>query len=193
MTATTDMLLWGVLGYGVFPTWLLAGVADYLCHVRSDIAHTSGVHESALHLLQTAEIGIPMLALLFLRVDALTLSLMVAGVAAHSWTAWRDVSFAARLRHIGPFEQYVHAFLIVLPLLALAIVLVLHWPVLQALAHPASADWSLQWRPPRVDGGVVVAILAAATILGVLPGLAEFVHAVRVRSGSIDPGSGVQQ
>jgi hypothetical protein len=61
---SVDMLLWGLLGYVVFPLWLLSGVADYLCHARSDIAHTSGTHESMLHLLQTAEIGLPVLVFL---------------------------------------------------------------------------------------------------------------------------------
>ena len=183
------MLLWGLLGYVVFPLWLLSGMADYLCHARTDIAHTSGAHESALHLLQTVEIGIPMLALLFLRVDALTLSLMIAGVAAHTHTSWRDVRYAARLRHVSPFEQYVHAFLIVLPLLALAIVLILHWPALLAMTDPASADWALQLRQPMFDAGVITAILAAATIFGVLPGVAEFVHTLRAARR----GSAVQQ
>jgi hypothetical protein len=185
MSDSPDALLWGLLGYLVLPLWLLAGVSDYLCHLRSDIARTSGTHESALHLLQTVEIGIPMLALLFLRIDALTLSLMIAGVAAHTHTSWRDVRYAAPLRYISPFEQYVHAFLIVLPLLALAIVLILHWPALLAMTDPTGADWSLQLRQPMFDAGVITAILAAATIFGVLPGIAEFVHALRAaRRGS---------
>ena len=74
-----DMLLWGLLGYVVFPLWLLSGTADYLCHARTDIAHTSGTYESALHLLQTAEIGLPVLVFLFLSTNALTLALMTAG------------------------------------------------------------------------------------------------------------------
>lgn len=189
MGDSSDTLLWGLLGYLVLPLWLLAGASDYLCHARSDIARTSGTHESVLHLLQTAEIGIPMLALLFLRVDALTLSLMIAGVAAHTHTSWRDVRYAASLRHISPFEQFVHAFLIVLPLLALAIVLILHWPALRAMADPASADWSLQLRQPMFDAGLITAILAAATIFGVLPGVAEFVHTLRTARR----GSGAQQ
>jgi len=73
---TIATLLWWLLGGVVFPTWLLCGFADYACHARTDITHTSGVHESALHLLQTAEIGVPMLAFLFLEVNASVLLLM---------------------------------------------------------------------------------------------------------------------
>ena len=177
---SADALLWALLGDVVFPLWLLSGLCDYLCHARTDLADTSGVRESFLHLLQTAEIGLPVLALLLLRVDALSLSLMIAGVAAHTHTAWRDVRYAAQMRHISPFEQYVHAFLIVLPLLALAVVVILHWPVLQTMAHPASADWSLRLRRPMFDGGVIGAVLAAALLFGVLPAIAEFMYALRV-------------
>ena len=137
---SVDMLLWGLLGYVVFPLWLLSGTADYLCHARTDIAHTSGTHESALHLLQTAEIGLPVLVFLFLTTNALTLALMTAGVVAHTATSWRDVTFAARLRHISPFEQYVHSFLNVLPWIALALVAILHWPIVVALLDPVIAS-----------------------------------------------------
>lgn len=40
-------LLWGVL-----PLWLAAGVADWWCHRRSDLAHTAGVPEALLLLHQ---------------------------------------------------------------------------------------------------------------------------------------------
>ena len=181
MAAVSEPLLWGLLGYVVFPLWLLAGLADYLCHSRTDLAHTSGVHESVLHLLQTAEIAVPALVLLFLDVTAATLALMVAGVAAHVFTSWRDLHYAARLRYIPPFEQYVHAFLIVLPLVALAIVAILHWPEVVAMADPAIAsDWSLRWRQPAFRIDRIIAVLAAALVFGVLPGLSEFINALMV-------------
>jgi Ca2+/H+ antiporter len=53
------------------------------------------------------------------------------------------------------------------------------------MTDPTGADWSLQLRQPMFDAGVITAILAAATIFGVLPGIAEFVHALRAaRRGS---------
>lgn len=177
-----DALLWGLLGYAVLPVWLLAGLADYLIHARTRLSQTSGVRESALHLLQTAEIGAPMLALLFLEVTALTLAVMVFGAVAHTVTAYRDIRYAAPLRHISAFEQFVHAFLIMLPLAALAIVIVLHWAAFTALLAMGDASrdaWTLRWREPPFDIGVIAAVLGASLVLAVLPGLFEFINAWR--------------
>ena len=179
---TIATLLWWLLGGVVFPAWLLSGFADYACHARTDIAHTSGVHESALHLLQTAEIGVPMLAFLFLEVNASVLLLMFAGVLLHTFSSWRDVRYAATLRVIPPFEQYVHSFLNVLPWMALALVAVLHWPVVVGLFDPSIASrWSLQLREPAFDGAIVAAILVACALLGVVPGLLEFIRTLAAR------------
>ena len=187
---SVDILLWGLLGYVVFPLWLLSGLADYLCHARTDIAHTSGTHESALHLLQTAEIGLPVLVFLFLSTNALTLTVMTAGVVAHTATSWRDVKFASRLRHISPGEQYVHSFLNVLPWIALALVAVLHWPVVVAMFGPAFAsDWTPHWRRPAFDGGLLAAVLAGSLLIGALPGVLEFLHALAVARRDQAPGS----
>ena len=40
-----EALLGTLLGWVVLPLWLASGVADYLCHARTDLARTSGVHE----------------------------------------------------------------------------------------------------------------------------------------------------
>lgn len=181
MSVSADPLLWGLLGYVVFPLWLLSGLADYLCHARTDIAHTSGTHESALHLLQTAEIGLPVLVFLFLSTNALVLALMTTGVVAHTATSWRDVKFAAQLRHISPGEQYVHSFLIVLPWVALALVAILHWPVVVAMFDPAIAsEWKPHWRQPPFDGGLLSVVLASSLLFGALPGGLEFMHTLAV-------------
>jgi hypothetical protein len=181
MSVSADPLLWGLLGYVVFPLWLLSGLADYLCHARTDIAHTSGTHESALHLLQTAEIGLPVLVFLFLSTNALVLALVTTGVVAHTATSWRDVKYAAQLRHISPGEQYVHGFLIVLPWVALALVAVLHWPVAVAMFDPAIAsEWKPHWRQPPFDGGLLSVVLASSLLFGALPGGLEFMHTLAV-------------
>jgi hypothetical protein len=181
MSGSTEVLLWGLLGCVVFPLWLLSGMADYLCHARTDIAHTSGAHESALHLVQTAEIGLPVLVFLFLSTNALALALMAAGVVAHTATSWRDVKFAASLRYISPGEQYVHSFLNVLPWIALALVAILHWPVVVAMFDPAIAsDWVPRWRQPAFAGAIVFAVLASSLLLGALPGVLEFMHVLAV-------------
>ena len=192
MTASAGPLLWGLLGYVVFPLWLLSGLADYLCHARTDIAHTSGSRESALHLLQTVEIGLPVLAFLFLSTNALALALMAAGVVAHTATSWRDVAYAAQLRHISPGEQYVHSFLNVLPWVALALVAILHWPVVVAMFDPATAsEWEPHWRQPPFDGGILFAVLASSLLFGALPGVLEFMHTLAVaRRGDVPSREG---
>jgi hypothetical protein len=106
---------------------------------------------------------------------------MMAGVVAHTATSWRDVKFAVQLRHISPGEQYVHSFLNVLPWVALALVAILHWPVVVAMFDPAIAsDWKPHWRQPPFDGGIVFAVLASSLLFGALPGVLEFMHALAV-------------
>lgn len=183
--AGTDTLLWWLLGAVVLPAWLVSGAADYAWHARTDIAHTSGPHESALHLLQLAEIAVPMLAFLFLVVDALTLAVMVAGVASHSITAWRDLRYASHRREITPGEQVAHSFLVTMPLVALALVVVLHWPVVAALFDPqVRSDWGLHLRRPMFPLPVLAAVLTASALLGVLPGGWEYLRTRAAQSSS---------
>lgn len=183
--ASTDTLLWWLLGAALFPLWLLSGVADYLCHARTDLAHTSGRHEAALHLLQLAEIGAPLLAFLFLEVDALVLTLLLVGVVAHTLSAWRDLRYTAHRREITPAEQFVHGPLLMLPWVALALIAILHWPVLHALADPAIAsDWRPHLRRPMFPAPIVAGVLAAAGALALLPGLWEFARAMAAQASS---------
>lgn len=187
----TSSLLWALLAYGLLPLWLICGVADYVCHRRTGIECTSGVRESLLHLLQTAEIAVPMLALLFLEINALVLGLIVAGAFAHTWTAYRDIRYAAALRRIPPVEQFIHAFLIMLPLMACALLVVLHWPQAQAWWHPSQTDaWTLAWKRPMRPWGELLTILALAFAFGVVPGLLEIRSILRYRkaAASARPG-----
>ena len=179
-----ESLLWHLLGYGVLPLWLACGLADYICHQATDIPHTSGLHESLLHLLQTVQIGVPMLVLLFCQVNALTFAVMVLGVVAHTVTAYLDVHYAMRLRHIPTIEQLVHGFLFVLPLVALALVAVLHWPQVAILLDPigtARESWMLQLRRPPFEAGVIAAVLGASLLFGILPGLFELASTLWAR------------
>ena len=176
-------LLWWLLGAVVLPFWLLSGLADYICHARTDIAHTSGAHESLLHLMQTVEIGVPLLVFLFCSVDALVLVLMSAGTAAHTASSWRDLRYADGLRRITPFEQYVHSFLNVLPWIALALVFVLHWPVVVGLFDPTlDSNWTLQLRRPSFDIAILVAVLAASAVFAIIPGLLELATTLKARA-----------
>lgn len=180
--AIPQYALWMLLGAVVLPLWLAAGLCDYTAHARTRIEETSGVHESVLHLLQTAQIGVPLLAVVLLEVNAGVLSLATAGVAAHSVTAYRDLRYTAPRRHVSVFEQYVHGFLIVLPLVALALVVLLHWPAVAALWR-GDARWEVYWKQPSLDARIVTGVLLACLLLGVLPGVYEFVRTWRFQRG----------
>lgn len=178
--AILEHQLWMLLGAGVLPLWLLAGLGDYITHARTRIAETSGVHESFLHLLQTAEIGVPLLGVLLLEVNALVLVLAVAGVVVHSITAYVDVRYALPRRHVGAFEQFMHAFLIVLPFVALALVVVLHWTQFASLWR-GDASWTLEWKQRPWSVGVIASVLLGSLCLGVLPGIHEFIRTWQAR------------
>src|SRR4051794_16430196 len=69
LATAMDTFVWSLLGYVVYPAWLLVGVLDYAMHQRTHIATTSGVPESALHVAQAAQIGLPVLIVLFFAID----------------------------------------------------------------------------------------------------------------------------
>ncbi|MGI9246146.1 MAG: diguanylate cyclase [Steroidobacteraceae bacterium] len=172
-----DHLLWSLLGCVMFPVWLAAGLLDYWLHQRTRIAATAGLPESRLHLAQTAQVGVPVLIVLFLELNGLALLLVVAGAAAHTVTAYWDIRYASRHREILPLEQMTHAFLIALPVFATALLLVLHWSGSSAPDAPSVIDgtaWELRPRRHPWDVGVVHAVLLASFLFGLLPGLAEW-------------------
>lgn len=89
-----------VLLFGILPTWIAAGFADWACHRATRIERTTGSRESLLHLAMLVEVGIPLLAALFLEVNALVFALMVFAFIAHEATALWDVFLA--LFRVGP-------------------------------------------------------------------------------------------
>jgi hypothetical protein len=170
-----------ILMYLVFPLWVAAGFADWTCHRRTDIARTSGLRENLLHLLMLAEIGVGMLAAALLEVNAAVL-LIVAGVfIVHELTVYWDLHYTSPLRRIGPFEQMVHSFLELLPLLSLALLAMMAWPQALALvgAGDMPADWSLRAKSEPLPGRyLLVGALAAALFKG-LPLLQETCSCLR--------------
>ena len=159
-------LLGGFLLYVLFPLWLVAGTADYLCHRRTAIEHTSGARENTLHLLQALEIGLALFAGLFLEINALVLALMILLVLAHSFTAYWDVAYTAPRRLISPFEQHVHSHLEIIPVAAVGIVAVVHW---DALTVPSFA---LRFKSQPLPPLTVATVLGLIFVLQALP-LAE--------------------
>ena len=123
---TDDPLLFLLL-YFILPVWLMAGFCDWLCHRASHIHTTTGQKESLIHLLMFIEMGIPLLAALFLEINALVLIVMIVLFFVHEATALWDVSYAVTARRVSPVEQHVHSFLEMVPLMALLLVISRHW------------------------------------------------------------------
>ena len=88
-----------LLLYFIIPLWFLAGFADWLCHRATDIEHTTGVKESLLHLLMFTEIAVPLLACLFLEVNAAIFLLMIL-----AFSGWVDAGMAGAGR-ISPCDS----------------------------------------------------------------------------------------
>ena len=177
------------LMYFVLPLWLAAGFADYLCHRHADIEHTSGWKESLLHLLQFGEMAIPVLAALFLEINTLVIAVMIICFALHEVTALWDVRYAVATREVTPLEQHIHSFLEMLPLMALLMVVALHWDQFIALFGMAPARFDIAWKSPPLGVTYVVTILALVLLFEVLPYLEELWRGLRAertsRSNSI--------
>jgi hypothetical protein len=175
-----------VLMYFVLPLWLAAGFADYLCHRASSIETTSGWKESLLHLLQFGEMGIPVLAAIFLEINALIILIMIVCLILHEATAIWDVSYAYQHREIMPTEQHVHSFLEMLPLMGLLIVVTLHWQQFLALfgLGRETADFGLRFKEPPLSWTYVAAILSLVLLFEVLPYFEELLRGLRRRTAN---------
>lgn len=145
------------------PLGLLAGFGDWLCHRRTAIQVTAGPRESALHLVLYLVIAVPVALGLFLELTLPLLLFMTACVLAHSAVSLWDTSYAQPRRHISPLEQMIHSHLEMLPVFALAIVIVLHW---HAVIEPR---WELRARtqplPGAWTGGVLISLVPGALMI----------------------------
>ena len=161
--------VWDILMYVVLPIWVLAGFADYCCHRVTNIEHANGTRESVLHWLMLGEVGVPILAAVFLKIDAFLLLFMAVCLIAHEITGYIDLTLAMATRKVSALEQQVHSVLEIMPFTALLLVAILHWPQAQALLGlgTAPADFSIAFKqvpgwaafiPPFV-GFLVFAIL----------------------------------
>jgi hypothetical protein len=167
-------VLLGLLAWVLYPLWLLAGAADYLCHRRTAIERTSGAHESWLHLAQLACIGIALVLAAAFEATRPVLLLMLVAVLTHSVLAFVDVSYTSGRRYISPFEQQVHGYLDVIPLIAVCLFGALHWSQPQAGATAFVLDDGF------VAGKPAVLLLSFAVLAGV-PVIEELIRALRAR------------
>jgi hypothetical protein len=170
-----DAVARSLLLYFVIPVWMAAGFTDWLCHRASDVEHTGGIKESLMHLAMLAEVGGPTLACLFLEVDTPLFAAMIAGFAAHEAIALWDVSYAIKVREVTAIEQHAHSFLELMPLMAMVLLAVRHWPKFAALfgAGRAAPDCRLRAKQEQLPPGYLAANLGAFAALGVLPYVEE--------------------
>ena len=161
------ILLWYVL----LPLWMLAGLADWLFHRAAGIQHTTGDRESLIHLLMFGQMGAGLLACLFLEINALVFVLLAVLFVLHEATALWDVSYAVKRRRVSPMEQHVHSFLELLPLMAIALLAVRYWPIIQGMfgVGGQAPDWALRWKAEPLPMSYVVPLLLAATVFELLP------------------------
>lgn len=151
-----------ILMFVVFPLWVAAGLADWDAHRRTFIAQTSGLKENMFHWVMFAEIGVGIVAAAVLEVNAAVLLLVFVVFVVHQLTVYQDLDYSTLLRDVGPFEQMVHSFLELLPLLALALLAMIAWPQAQALVGMGqeAADWTLRRKnDPLPDEYLAIALL----------------------------------
>jgi hypothetical protein len=176
---STESLLQSFLMCVVVPVWLLAGLADYFCHRSSAIERTSGTFESLLHLLQFALVGIPLLAVLFLEINAVVLLIMLIGLLLHQAAAVWDVRFANATRHVSPAEQHVHGVLEMAPAIATAVVAILHWPQFLSLFGVGDARFAIEPKHTPLPAWYLGAVMAGVVLCGVLPYGEELLRTLR--------------
>jgi hypothetical protein len=169
-----------VLMYVVLPLWVVAGFVDYLCHRRTHVERASGTAESAIHWLMLGEVGVPLLAAVFLKVDALIMVFMILCLIAHEITGYIDLQIAMRTRNVTAFEQQIHSVLEMMPLIAMLLLFTLHWPQALALfgAGAEHADWSLALKEPPTWWALTPPAIAFL-LLAIFPYAEEFVRGLR--------------
>jgi hypothetical protein len=175
-----------ILLYGVMPLWLLA---DWLCHRTRNLAQTTGTQETLIHLLMFGEVGIALLAALFLEINAGVVALMIAAFLAHEATALWDVSYAVTARRIAPIEQHVHSFLEILPLLAITCVISAHWAAFLSLfgSGPEPAEFSIRMKRAPLPGGYLTALLSGVALFEALPSREELLRGWRASKHASTP------
>ena len=178
-----------ILMYFILPVWLVAGCADWLCHRASHIETTTGAKESILHLLMFAEIGVPLLAAIFLQINAGIIALMIAAFFVHEATALWDVSYAVTARNVTPIEQHIHSFLEMIPLMAILFIISLHWGQFQALFGFGSetARFDLNWKEEPLPATYVITIMAVILTFELIPYIEEFFRGLRANRGALVP------
>jgi hypothetical protein len=121
------------------------------------------------------EVGIPVLAGIFLKITSPLFALMIASFLLHEATALWDVAYAVTRREVTPIEQHVHSFLELIPLMAISFVAILHWPQFLALFGLGSkkANYRLIAKRKPLPKSYIAGLLTALIAFEVLPYLEE--------------------
>ncbi|GAB2604018.1 hypothetical protein GCM10027034_41370 [Ramlibacter solisilvae] len=167
----------------VLPLWIAAGLADWHCHRRTGIAVTSGLGENLLHWLMLAEIGAAMAVVACFELNAAVLGVVAGVFLVHEATVYWDLRYSTIRRDVGPWEQMVHSFLELLPLLSLALLALLAWPQALAMVRLGDemADWVLRPRAQLLPQPYLAVALAAIVVFNVLPLMQETRSCLRAR------------
>jgi hypothetical protein len=174
-------ILQNALLYFVLPLWVIAGFADYLCHRSAEIEHTSGTKESVIHLLAFAVVGAPVLAGLFLEINAAVILFMICGFLLHEVITYWDVVYANATRSVSPVEQHVHNYLALVPLIALLLAVLLHWPQFAALIGigDEGARFSLVLKQEPLPILYIITLLTVIAAFDLIPFLEELWRGIR--------------
>ena len=155
------------IAYTAYVVWLLAGLADFVCHRRSNLPLTSGLRESRFHLGQVGLIGSGAVLWLALEPGWHVFWLCALLTCVHAVIGYLDTKSAYGLRPITPIEQHLHSVLDTAPWIGLAL---MAWLI-------ASDDWmpavGLRLRSEPLAARTWFAILAPAVLLVGVPVLAE--------------------
>jgi hypothetical protein len=163
-----------LLLFVIYPLWLMAGAVDYWCHRRTNIAATSGVVESLLHIAQFATIAIMFAMAVLLQPTAAMIVVIALVSVLHLVLSYVDVAYTQRKRYISPLEQHAHGFLDVLPIAAVCLLAIL------ALSDP-TAGTGFVTRLQDLQAGELAWLLGSFAIIAGGPVIEEF---LRTASGA---------
>ncbi len=178
----TTQVTQGFLLYFLLPLWMVAGLADWICHRVSHIEETSGTHEALIHVLMMTEVGTALWPGLLLQINSAIIALMLTAYVAHEATAIWDVRYANAHRRLAPIEQSIHSFLDMIPLMAVSFVIILHWQAFLGLfgLGNSPADFSIRWKTGTVPSAEYLGIFVIASVfMTELPYLEELTRCIR--------------
>lgn len=180
-TVNTELVIRNYMLYFMLPMWMVPGFLDYWCHRKSSIETTSGIKEAIIHWLFVIELSVPILMGLFLEINALVILLMIIAFLVHEATTIWDVVYATQHRHVTPFEQHVHDYLVVVPFMAMSFVICLRWNQFLALfgLGPETARFTLELKQHPVPLAFFLFFMPAFTIFTIIPYTDEILRCYR--------------